>query len=179
MFPHGKREPPAFQFITIASYPGTGHNQEEPGSIFFALSLQTFTPVRFFHELPLLQTVPISLSLSSWKICFRHFIFFPVLGTHYWTPRFRCVSSVLSREAGSIPLTCWRHQRVLVTLCCLTFSFMFTRTCCSYSARLLSRWTLSSIYACAGCSSPDAGFALILTETKEVPAWLFLQPAGI
>lgn len=30
-----------------------------------------------------------------------------------------------------------------------------------------------------GCSSPDAGFALILTETKEVSAWLFLQPAGI
>lgn len=29
------------------------------------------------------------------------------------------------------------------------FSFMFTRTCCSYSARLLSSWTVSSIYACA------------------------------
>ena len=40
VLPGAQREPPAFQFLPIASGPGTGHYWKEPGSIFFTPSLQ-------------------------------------------------------------------------------------------------------------------------------------------
>ena len=42
VFPHVQREPPVFQFVPIASGPVTAYHWKEPGSIFFATSLQVF-----------------------------------------------------------------------------------------------------------------------------------------
>lgn len=40
VLPDGWREPSVFQFVPVASWPGTEHHWKEPGSVLFAPSLQ-------------------------------------------------------------------------------------------------------------------------------------------
>ena len=42
VLPDVQREPPVFQLVPVDSGSVTGHHQREPGSIFFAPSLQVF-----------------------------------------------------------------------------------------------------------------------------------------
>lgn len=39
VFPHGQRELPVFQFVSVASHPGSGHRLEDPGFVLFTPSL--------------------------------------------------------------------------------------------------------------------------------------------
>lgn len=64
VFPEVQRDPPVFQRVPVASGPGTGHHWEEPGSIYFALSLQSLVPLRV-PSLASPHCVPVSLALSS------------------------------------------------------------------------------------------------------------------
>jgi len=45
VFPDVQREPPVFLFVPTAAGPVTGHHWKEPGSVFFAPSLQVFAHV--------------------------------------------------------------------------------------------------------------------------------------
>jgi len=46
VFDDVQREPSVFQFVPIASGPVTAHRGKEPGSVFFAPSLQVFVQIK-------------------------------------------------------------------------------------------------------------------------------------
>jgi len=122
VFPDVQTERPLFQFVLIASGPVTEHHRKEPGSIFFAPSLQVFID---FSKLPLSLLFsslnsPSSFSFSPYEKYSIALIIVTALcmdgmsmslmywGAQHWTQHSRYVSPVLSRRVGTPPLTCWK-----------------------------------------------------------------------
>ena len=71
VFPHVQTEPPMFRFVPTASGLVTGHHWKEPGSVFFAPSLQVFIYVDMIPLSLLFSRLksPSSLRLSSHEKC--------------------------------------------------------------------------------------------------------------
>jgi len=81
VFPDVQTAPHVFQLLPIASCPGTGHQRKEPGSVFFAPSLQTHIHIAKIPPSLLFSRLnsPRSLSLSSYVRCSSPLIIFVVL----------------------------------------------------------------------------------------------------
>lgn len=62
---------------------------------------------------------------------------------------------------------------------CLTINPSSTMTPGSFSAKLLSKHLVTSLFLCMGCSSPDAGLVFPLDELHEIPICPRLQPVEV
>lgn len=59
VFPDFQRESPMFQYVSIASFPLTGHHWKEPNTLLFAPSLWVFADI---------GKIPLSLLFPGWTV---------------------------------------------------------------------------------------------------------------
>lgn len=168
LFPNIQREPPVFQFVPIASCPITGNHQKEPGSNFFAASLQVFMCI---------DKIPFEPSLHSEKS--QPFLTGAILQSSvFFMSFFRSLSSVsvslLYWEAhswtqhSSCDLTSaeWKELHQLAILCpmqpMVPFAFFATkahswlsRTPRSFSDKVLPSGVVPT--GAWGCPLPASG----------------------
>ena len=116
LFPDVQREPPAFQFVPIASCPATGHHWKEPGSLFFVALLQIFVTI---DETPLSLlssrlNSPSSLSLYPRERCSQN----SVRNIFYIPAPVRSGNG--RQDAVCIKNYCWSYSGVYATSVCLS-----------------------------------------------------------